>query len=125
MAKILLIDDDQDFVAAVKIVLESANHEVLTAYSRQTGMQMFDQEHPDLIVLDVMMDEPDDGFTMAHYLKEKAPRVPVLMLSSVGKVTGLDFDRDDEMVPVDAFEQKPIMPNRLLERVKELLTIGG
>ncbi|MCF7740478.1 MAG: response regulator [Candidatus Marinimicrobia bacterium] len=121
MAKILIVDDDYDFVSGVKTVLESADHEVTAAYSREEGMKLFEQEEPDLIILDVMMDEPDDGFTMAQDLKRKHAKASVLMLSSVGQVTGLEFDKDDEMVPVDAFEEKPIMPNKLLEKVKELL----
>lgn len=121
MARILIVDDDYDFVSGVKTVLESADYDVSAAYSREEGMKLFEQEEPDLIILDVMMDEPDDGFTMAQDLKRKQAKASVLMLSSVGQVTGLEFDKDDEMVPVDAFEEKPIMPNKLLKIVKDLL----
>jgi len=44
-----------------------------------------------------------------------------LMLTNVGQVTGLDFDKDSEMVPVDAFESKPIKPSVLLEKINQLL----
>ncbi len=121
MPKILIVDDDQDFVSAVAIVLESAGYQVATAYSRDTGMQIFNQENPDVVVLDVMMQEPDDGFVMAQDLKKIRPEVPILMLTSVGQVTGMDFDKDEDLVPVEVFEQKPIMPGRLLERIRELL----
>ncbi len=121
MTKILIVDDDHDFVSGVQVVLESAGYEVSSAHSIANGMKMFDSVNPDLIILDVMMDEPDDGFTMAQELKKKKAGTPVLMLSSVGKVTGLSFGQDDEMVPVDIFEEKPIMPNKLLEAVKTLL----
>lgn len=121
MPKILIVDDDQDFVSAVAIVLENAGYEVATAYSRDTGMQIFNQENPDVVVLDVMMQEPDDGFVMAQDLKKIRPEVPILMLTSVGQVTGMDFDKDDDLVPVEVFEQKPIMPGHLLERIRELL----
>jgi len=121
MAKILLVDDDYDFVSGVKVVLESADYEVIPAYSRAEGMTLFEKEKPDLVVLDVMMDEPDDGFTMAQELKDKHPKAVILMLSSIGQVTGMNYDKDDEMVPVDAFESKPIMPDELLAKVKELL----
>jgi DNA-binding response OmpR family regulator len=120
MARILVVDDDPDFVSAVAIVLESAGHQVSKAYSRQEGMREFNKQNPDLVVLDVMMQEPDDGFVMAIELKAKA-KVPILMLTSVGQVTGMDFNKDSEMVPVDAFEQKPIMPTVLLERINQLL----
>lgn len=121
MPKILIIDDDQDFVSAVAIVLESTGFQVAKAYSRSTGMEAFQQEKPDLIILDVMMQEPDDGFVMAQDIKKVAPSIPIMMLTSVGQVTGMEFDRDADMVPVDAFEQKPIMPARLVERIRELL----
>ncbi|MCK9482746.1 MAG: response regulator [Candidatus Marinimicrobia bacterium] len=120
MAKVLIVDDDPDFVSAVAIVLENAGYKVCKAHSRQEGMQVFDKEQPNLVVLDVMMQEPDDGFVMAQELKARA-KVPILMLTSVGQVTGLDFDKDSEMVPVDVFEQKPIMPSVLLERINQLL----
>jgi len=121
MAKILIVDDDIDFVSAVKLVLTSNGFDTAVAYSRQEGMDKFVSEKPDLVLLDVMMDEPDDGFVLAQSLKKKSKDTPILMLTSVGQVTGMDFDKDSEMVPVDDFEQKPIMPNRLLEKVNQLL----
>ncbi|MBU0712467.1 response regulator [bacterium] len=121
MAKILIVDDDIDFVSAVKLVLTSNGFDTAVAYSRQEGMDKFVSEKPDLVLLDVMMDEPDDGFVLAQSLKKKSKDTPILMLTSVGQVTGMDFDKDSEMVPVDDFEQKPIMPNHLLEKVNQLL----
>ncbi|MCD6205589.1 MAG: response regulator [Candidatus Marinimicrobia bacterium] len=121
MAKILIVDDDVDFVSAVKMVLTSNGFDIAVAGSRQEGMQIFDKEKPDLVLLDVMMDEPDDGFIMAQALKKKSKNTPILMLTSVGQVTGMDFDKDSEMVPVDDFEQKPIMPNQLIEKINQLL----
>lgn len=122
MAKILLVDDDPDFVEAVKTVLESDGHSVVTSFSRIEGMAAVEKEKPELLVLDVMMEEPDDGFTMAHDLRKAGFQKPILMLSSVSKVSGMSYDKDDEMVPVDAFEEKPIRPEALLARVKELLS---
>jgi len=121
MAKILIIDDDEDFVSAVNLLLKSNGFDVTVANSRQEGMEKFDEDNPDLVLLDVMMDEPDDGFVMAQSLKKKAKDIPVLMLTNVGQVTGLDFDKDSEIVPVDDFEQKPIMPNILLDKINQLL----
>ena len=121
MAKILIVDDDKDFVSAVSLVLKSNGFDVTVANSRQEGMEKFDEDDPDLVLLDVMMDEPDDGFVLAQSLKKKAKDIPILMLTSIGQVTGLDFDKDSEMVPVDDFEQKPIMPNILLEKINQLL----
>ena len=122
MAKILIVDDDVDFVSAVKLVLTSNDFDVAIANSRQEGIEMFDKFNPDLVLLDVMMDEPDDGFVMAQTLKKKSKNTPILMLSSIGQVTGMDFDKDSEMVPVDDFEQKPIMPDQLIDKINQLLS---
>ncbi|MFA4839292.1 MAG: response regulator [Candidatus Neomarinimicrobiota bacterium] len=122
MAKILIVDDDQDFVSAVTLVLESAGYSVEIAHTRQEGLVAFGTKKPDLVLLDVMMQDPDDGFVLAQDMKKQDPKIPIVMLTSVGKVTGMSFDKDSEMVPVDDFEQKPIMPNRLLAKVKEHLS---
>ncbi|PIS27107.1 MAG: response regulator [Candidatus Marinimicrobia bacterium CG08_land_8_20_14_0_20_45_22] len=121
MAKILIVDDDQDFVSAVTLILESAGYDVEVAHTRQEGLVAFDVYKPDLVLLDVMMQDPDDGFVLAQDMKKQDSNIPIVMLTSVGKVTGMSFDKDSEMVPVDDFEQKPIMPNRLLAKVKEHL----
>ncbi|HDQ45854.1 MAG TPA: response regulator transcription factor [bacterium] len=121
MANILIVDDDQDFVEAVKSVLVSGGHRVVAAYSRETGMDAVKKENPDLMILDVMMEQPDDGFAMAHDLRKAEFKKPILMLSSVGTISGMTFDKDSDMNPVDAFEEKPIKPERLLAKVKELL----
>ena len=122
MAKILIVDDDADFVEAVRVVLKSRGYDVITAYSREEGMTSAEKEKPDLMILDVMMDSPDDGFTLAHDVRKLGFKKPILMLSSVGKVTGLTFGKDSDMVPVDAFEEKPIRPEKLLAKIKELLS---
>ena len=122
MAKILMVDDDVDFVEAVTLVLERNGYDVVAKHDRTEGMDAVQSENPDLLILDVMMEQPDDGFTMAHDLRKKGFTKSILMLSSVGKVTGMKFDKDSDMVPVDAFEEKPIRPETLLARVKELLS---
>ena len=125
MAKILIVDDDQDFVDAARLVLESAGYEVVGAASRVEGMAAVASARPDLIVLDVMMKVPDDGFTMAYDLRRQGCAAPILMLSSVDRVTGFSFGKDSEMVPVDMFESKPIEPKKFLEKIAALLKQGG
>jgi DNA-binding response OmpR family regulator len=125
MPKILIVDDDTDFVEAVKMVLESNGYDVVSAYSREEGMQSLQTTNPDLMILDVMMDSPDDGFTMAHDIRKQGFNKPILMLSSVSKVTGMSFDKDSDLVPVDAFEEKPIRPERLISQIKTLLSAKG
>jgi len=121
MAKVLIIDDDPDVVEAIEIILQQAGYQTASAGNADDGMAAVERERPDLLVLDVMMEQPDDGIRMAQELRRMKFAEPILMLTSIGKVTGMTFSRDDEMVPVDAFEEKPISPNALVSKVKELL----
>ena len=125
MAKILIVDDDQDLVETCRLVLERANYVVSAAYSRTEGMQAVQDDPPDLLILDVMMDNPDDGFVMAQDLRRQGFAKPIMMLTSISRVTGLDFDENNDLLPVNAFMEKPIKPSVLLAKVAELLTQEG
>jgi DNA-binding response OmpR family regulator len=122
MAKILVVDDDPDITFATELFLKKAQHEVRTAANRVAGMQVIDDWMPDLIILDVMMEQPDDGIAMAQELRRQGCETPILMLTSVSKVTGFSYGEDNELVPVNAFFEKPIEPDALLSKVDELLT---
>ena len=121
MAKILIVDDDPDITFAISLFLEKEGHEVVTAASRGQGMEALGTAHPALMILDVMMEQPDDGIAMAQELRRQGVTMPIIMLTSVGKVTGLDYGQDQELVPVDAFFEKPVQPEALLAKVNELL----
>ncbi len=121
MARILIVDDDQDLAEACQLVLKSEGHDVDWAASRNAGMKKIEESKPDLLILDVMMDQPDDGIQMAQDLQRKSRDFPILMLTSISKVTGVSYDKDNEMVPVDAFMEKPIKPEILIQKVKDLL----
>jgi len=122
MTKILIVDDDPDVVDAVRLFLKKEGYEVASAASRSEGMQKVQEFGPDLLLLDCMMEEVDDGMVMARELRSQGFSAPILMLSSIGKVLGQDFDRDDEILPVDEFVEKPIEPRVLLDKVSELLS---
>lgn len=122
MSKILIVDDDPDVVEAIEIILSQAGYEVSSAGSREEGLAAIKAATPDLLVLDVMMEQPDDGIRMAQELRRAKFDKPILMLTSIGKVTGMSFGRDDEMVPVDEFQEKPIEPAVLVAKVKDLLS---
>jgi len=121
MAKILIVDDDPDVVDAVLLFLKKEGHEAASAASRSEGMQKVREFDPDLLVLDCMMESVDAGMVMARELREQEFSAPILMLSSIGKVLGQDFGRDDEILPVDEFVEKPIEPRVLLDKISELL----
>jgi len=123
-AKILLIDDDIDFVAATKIVLESEPFEVIVAYEGDEGLKKAREENPDLILLDIIM-PVKDGFTAAEQLKgdPQLSKIPVVMLtgfSSRGQETSIPRSRGFSLEAEDYLE-KPVTPEVLLSTVKEYL----
>ncbi|MCX6550063.1 MAG: response regulator [Acidobacteria bacterium] len=121
MARILVVDDDPDITFAISLFLKKAQHDVAVAASRAEGMKALAALKPDLMILDVMMEQPDDGIAMAQELRRTGHTLPILMLTSVGRVTGMSFDKDNDLVPVDAFFEKPVRPEDLLKKVGELL----
>ncbi len=120
MAKIIIIDDDPDILDISSIVLTSKGYKVLTAKDPDAGYNLIIDQDPDLIILDVMLNEPDDGFFLAQKLRKEKISTPIIMYTSVSKALGMDFGKS-EMVPVDEFIEKPISPDELLEKVERLL----
>ena len=123
-AKILLIDDDPDFVQATKKVLESKPYDVIVAYNGEEGLQKTRDEEPDLILLDVIM-PLTDGFTVCEEIKDNPEfeHIPVLMLTSfaqrVGETT-LSVSRGFSLEAEDYID-KPVKPAELLARVEKQL----
>ncbi|MGB3975226.1 MAG: response regulator [bacterium] len=122
MARIFIVDDDPDVVDVCTLILESEGHEITAAYNRTEGMQLLEQSTPDLLILDVMMEQPDDGIAMAQELRRNKFAAPILMLTSIAKATGFKIGQDDDIVPVDAFEEKPLEPRKLVSVVNTLLS---
>jgi len=123
MAKILIVDDDPDVVDACRLFLEKEGHTVAAAYNRSEGMRAVKDEAPELLILDVIMEQPDDGIAMAQELRRHGFDKPILMLTSIGKVTGMSYGKDSDLVPVDEFVEKPVDPATLVAKVAALL--GG
>ncbi|UCE06891.1 MAG: response regulator [bacterium] len=123
--KILLVDNDVDFVDLNKAVLENNGYEVITAFSGREGLDKVKVEQPDLIVLDLMMEKHDTGFSFAKQIKADplSKQIPILMLTSVADVTGFSFSQqlDGYWMKTDDYAEKPIMPDELVKRVKSLL----
>ena len=128
MAKILIIDDDQDFVTANQAILEAAGHEVVSAPDGKTGLEMVKSEDPDLIMLDIMMDSIYEGFSVTTTLRGTPEfmdyrDIPVLMCSAVKQMTGERFDLPPEahIAQGDEFLDKPFTAEVLLDKVNKLL----
>jgi len=119
--KILIVDDDPDIVDAGRLVLEREGYEVLGAPNRADGMKKLQEDKPDLLILDVMMEEPDDGLRMAREIRKDGNALPIIMLTSINAAMGVNIDKDGEIVPVDEFQPKPVEPQTLVAKVKKLL----
>lgn len=122
MIKIAIIDDDPDILDASSLVLQSKGYEVVTATNPDDGYKLIKEQNPSLIILDVMMNEPDDGFFLAQKLRREKIDIPIIMYTSVSKTLGLEFTAG-EMIPVDDFVEKPISPDALIQKVEKLLSI--
>jgi DNA-binding response OmpR family regulator len=120
MALIAIIDDDPDILDASSLVLKSKGYNVITANNPNDGYKILKEKKPNLIILDVMMDEPDDGFFLAQRFRKEKITTPILMYTSVSKAIGFEFGKN-EMVPVDDFVEKPISPDELVRKVETLL----
>jgi CheY-like chemotaxis protein len=120
-AKILLVDNDVDFVDMNRAVLEHQGYEVVTAFSGREGLETVKLERPDAIVLDLMMEKHDSGFTFAKQLKTDPhlKDTPILMLTSVADATGFKFslEEDGYWMKTDDFADKPLLPKELVERL--------
>ena len=124
MPRIAIIDDDPDIVEATSILLVSRGYSVVTASNVEDGRLLVEKERPDLIILDVMMDEPDDGFYLANKLRKNGIDTPIVLLTSVSKATGLNFS-DSDTLPVQGFLEKPVKPALLIETIEKHLKGGN
>ncbi|HTP33024.1 MAG TPA: response regulator, partial [Candidatus Acidoferrales bacterium] len=112
-AKVLLIDDDSDFRAAVKSLLESHGYQVLEACSGHDGLRMVLEHKPDAILLDIMMETTVEGYGVTHSLRyrdeyEAYRNIPIFMVSSIA-------ESPDERFPMSA-EVEMIRPDRYLTK---------
>ena len=127
MAKrILLIDDDPDFVLATQTLLEANGYAVEVASNGTEAVELIEQGRTyDLFLIDAMMSTLTEGFELTYHLrnKPKTAKTPMIMLTSIEERLGGQFepteDRQDLML--DAFLRKPVEPDELLNHIRKLL----
>jgi CheY-like chemotaxis protein len=123
---ILVIDDDIDLVEIIRLTLESEGYGVIDAQNGARGLDLARERKPDLILLDVMMGEIDEGFQVAYELRkgDNTRDIPIIMLTAVADQTGYAFDpeKDSDFLPVDEYLEKPVSPRRLVDLVRKHLT---
>jgi DNA-binding response OmpR family regulator len=128
-AKILVIDDDPDFVDAVTPILQSARYNVISASNPAEGKEKILKEKPDLILLDIMMDSLFDGFSLCNNIKtskefEDVNDTPVIFISAVKEMTGSRFQFKGEehgLMEPDDYIDKPVKAEDLIARIEKLL----
>lgn len=127
--KILVIDDDPDFVDAITSILEQNLYAVVSAKNICEGREKIFSEKPDLILLDIMMDSLFDGFSMCHTIKTSEEfkdfkNTPIIFVSAVKQMTGSRFQFKGEeqgMIGPDDYIDKPVKPLELVSRIERLL----
>ncbi len=127
MKTILIVDDDKDVFESMKIVLEAEGYRVWWATCGAEALSLARETHPDLMILDVMMERDDAGFQVSYAMKQDKDLagIPIVMVTSVASRTGFSFDkgRDQEYLPVNEFLEKPVDPRKLVDTVRE--NLGG
>jgi DNA-binding response OmpR family regulator len=116
---ILYVDDDQDYLDAVRMILESNGYEMVEARTAEEGVRAFRSTLPDLVIVDLMMEEVDSGTTFVKELKALGSHIPVYMLSSVGD--NLSMTADYTALGLDGVFQKPLDSRTLLTVLKAKL----
>ncbi|HPD46024.1 MAG TPA: response regulator [Anaerohalosphaeraceae bacterium] len=121
--KILLIDDDPEFVEAMSNVLDAQGYDVDSAPNGKAGIEKAKKQKPNMILLDVMMTTKSEGFDVARELHsdENLKTIPVVMITGVRREMSLPFgfEADETWLPVKAVLEKPVKPEVLLKTVAD------
>ena len=118
--KIAVIDDEIQIVEDIKSLFENEGYEVVYAQNVPDALALIDNEKVDLIILDVMMQESDDGIYLANKFRQKGIATPIIMLACISKITGFNFTQSDTL-PIDEYLIKPVDPQFLLAKAKRFL----
>ena len=123
--RIVIIDDDPDVREALTMILEPAGYELTCCATGPEGLATIQSDPPDLILLDIMLASPSEGFHLAYELRrdEVSCNVPIIMISSIGQTMGMDYAKElgTEYVPAEKFLDKPLTAEVVLNAVKETL----
>ena len=125
--KVLVIDDDPDFLQVTQLALERGGHEVLVAGNGAEGLQTAETEQPEVVILDLLM-VPQDGFAISESLRaaRQTPRPAILVISAIGEKLHKSFSSLDvgTRLDVDRYLDKPVDPHVLARTVNELLQVA-
>jgi two-component system, OmpR family, response regulator len=125
--RILIVDDDMDYLFQMKMKVEQMGFETVTAESQAEAEKIILEFKPDLCILDLMMESDDSGFVLSYKIKRRYPDVPIIIATAVTAETGMTFDiRAEESkrwINADLFLDKGIRNDQLQREIKKLLKL--
>jgi CheY-like chemotaxis protein len=125
MSKILVVDDDPDFVLAMRMALEANGFEVEAAMTPEEGISKALGVDPALVLLDIMMPSDNEGFEVVRSIREehKLKDLPIIVLTNVHKSRGTSyrFAPDQDYLPVQAFLDKSTDSDAVIDAIKQAL----
>jgi len=124
--RLLMIDDDPDFVSGIKAILDAANFEVDVAYNPKDGLNALQAKQYDLLLLDIMMGRGAEGVMIARKLRKDAKlrEMPVLIITGMREQIAFLFPGEPihpRFVEVDELVEKPVEPKMLIDKVNNLI----
>lgn len=123
--RVLVVDDDPDFLFQQKLQFENAGFDVIAAESATQARTILGEEKFDLAVIDLMMEETDAGFALSREIKQKNASIPVIMVTAVASETGLEFDaatsEERSWIKADAILEKPVRFEQLMREINRLM----
>jgi len=121
--RVLIIDDDPDFVRSTGMILKSAGYEVLEAFSGKEGLEKSKAQNPDLYIIDLMMETYSEGARVVDALieDENTRDKPRIMITSVDFKGPWSSYPKDEWLACDFLLQKPVPPAELLKYVEKAM----
>ena len=127
--KLLIIDDDPDFVDGIRSILKTAEYEVDVAYNPKDGIKALQAKPYDLLLLDIMMGRGAEGVMIARKIRKdpKLREIPVLIITGIREQMAFLFPGQamhPHFVPVDELVEKPVEPQLLLEKVSTLIKMA-
>ncbi|HPQ54941.1 MAG TPA: response regulator [Spirochaetota bacterium] len=117
--KVLIIDDDADFIAATRQVIESKNFSVVTAYSGDEGLEKYNSEKPDFVLCDMMIEGTETGVRVGTEIRKNDRETPVYLVSTMGD--SISRYRKLDLLGFNGVLQKPIDPELLIETISSVV----
>ena len=123
--KILLADDDMDYLFQMKLHLQKAGYEVIAAESQREAEEVLEKMKPDLAIYDLMMETEDSGFILSYKTRQRYPDVPIIIATAVASETGISFglntEEEKRWIKADLYLEKGIRKEQLETEIKKLL----